>query len=66
VPVFVKNNLPISSIRVKKFLSTTQFDSSVHNNTGFIAPYSLKKALEETIEYEFLNDNSDKPKFFTE
>ena len=62
---FLQNNLPISSIRVKKFLSTTQFDSSVHN-TEFIPPYSLKKALEETIEYEFVNDNSDKPTFFTE
>ena len=66
INLFVKNNLPISSIRVKKFLSTTQFDSSVHNITEFIPPYSLKKALEETIEYEFLNDNSDKPTFYTE
>ena len=55
----------MSSIRIKKFLATTQFDSCVQE-TGFNAPISLETALEETIKYEFIDDNSDQPTFETE
>ena len=53
----IDKKLPVSSIRVKKFMSTTQFSSSV-SNTGFIAPVSLKEGLARTLRYEFLEDNS--------
>ena len=58
-------NLPVSHIRVKKFLSTTKFSSSI-NNTSFIAPHSLEDGLEKTIRYEFLENNKDKITFETE
>lgn len=58
-------NLPVSSIRVKKFMSTTQFDSSFEE-TGFIPPVTLEEGLAKTIIYEFLEDNSDKQTFDTE
>ena len=58
-------NLPISSIRVKKFMSTTQFTSSA-SETGFIAPVTLEEGLARTLRYEFLEDNSDKRIFETE
>jgi len=57
--------LPVSSIRVKKFMGTTQFASSV-SETGFIAPVSLEEGLARTLRYEFLDDNSDKQTFETE
>lgn len=57
--------LPVSSIRVKKFMGTTQFNSSI-KNTGFIAPIELEDALERTLRYEFIQDNSDKQIFETE
>ena len=57
--------LPISSIRVKKFLSDSQFDSSAFK-TGFIPPKSLKKGLSQTLNYEFIEDNTDKQTFETE
>ena len=57
--------LPVSSIRVKKFLGTTQFDSSI-KNTGFIAPINIDDALKRTLRYEFIEDNSDKQIFDTE
>lgn len=57
--------LPISSIRVKKFMSTTQFSSAVPA-TGFEAPYTLAEGLEKTLRYEFLEDNRDKPTYETE
>ncbi len=58
-------NLPVSSIRVKKFMSTTQFDSSFEE-TGFKPPVTLEEGLAKTIVYEFLEDNSDKQTFDTE
>jgi nucleoside-diphosphate-sugar epimerase len=57
--------LPVSSIRVKKFMGTTQFASSV-GETGFVAPVSLEEGLARTLRYEFLEDNSDKRTFETE
>lgn len=58
-------NLPVSSIRVKKFMGTTQFASSV-GETGFVPPVSLEEGLAMTLRYEFLEDNSDKRTFETE
>ena len=57
--------LPVSSIRVKKFMGTTQFDSSV-DKTNFVAPVSLADGLYRTLKYEFIDDNSDKPTYETE
>lgn len=39
----------ISSVRVKKFCATTQFDASAMLATGYKAPYTLKQAVSETI-----------------
>lgn len=61
----IKKPLPISNIRVKKFMATTQFSSSI-SKTDFKAPISLKDGLERTLRYEFLEDNSDKKTFDTE
>jgi nucleoside-diphosphate-sugar epimerase len=57
--------LPVSSIRVKKFMGTTQFASSL-GETGFVPPVSLEEGLAKTLRYEFLEDNSDKRTFETE
>ena len=57
--------LPDSSIRVKKFMGTTQFSSSVRK-TGFVPPLSLEEGLARTLRYEFLEDNSDKRTFEAE
>jgi nucleoside-diphosphate-sugar epimerase len=57
--------LPVSSIRVKKFISTTQFDSAAVS-CGFQPDYSLTDGLNKTLEYEFLEDNSGKKTFITE
>jgi len=45
---------PISSIRVKKFCATTQFETSINEKTTFIPPISLEEGLKRTIEFEFL------------
>lgn len=46
-------SLPVSSIRVKKFISTTQFSTSIPSN-DFIAPIKLEKGLIDTLNYEFV------------
>lgn len=51
----LNRNLPISSIRVKKFMGTTQFSSSIAE-TGFTAPVSLEEGLISTLRYEFEGD----------
>jgi nucleoside-diphosphate-sugar epimerase len=61
----IRRPLPISRIRVKKFMATTQFSSAV-SKTGFEAPYTLAEGLEKTLRYEFLEDNRDKPTYETE
>jgi len=65
ISFIIKKNLPISSIRVKKFLSTTQFDSSLEI-ANFKAPYSLEDGLQKTLKYEFIEDNKNKVTFETE
>ena len=65
ISFIIKKNLPISSIRVKKFLSTTQFDSSIEK-TGFESPYKLEDGLKKTLNYEFIENNEHKVTFETE
>lgn len=65
VAIIIRKPLPVSSIRVKKFMSTTQFTSSI-SDTNFVPPVSLEDGLSRTICYEFMEDNSGKRTFETE
>ena len=55
----------ISSIRVKKFCANSSYSNSIET-TGFIRPYSLKRALKKTINYEFIEKKPNSRVFFTE
>ena len=57
--------LSISSVRVKKFCATTQFNASKAHKV-FDAPYSLKEGLDRTLEHEFLNPREDDILFYSE
>lgn len=61
----IKRPLPISSIRIRKFMGTTQFSSSI-DQTDFNAPVSLSEGLERTLKYEFLEKNKQGRTFETE
>ena len=50
-----RKKLTISSIRVKKFCATTEFDATKVYSSGFNAPYTLDEGLSKTLEYEFVN-----------
>ncbi len=43
----------ISSIRIKKFCATTQFDATLAHSSGFVAPYTLGEGLDRTLKSEF-------------
>jgi len=58
-------SLPISSIRVKKFCTTTAFSSSALQDFDS-PPYPLTEGLERTLDAEFLHPDPDREIFFTE
>ena len=58
--------LTVSSVRVKKFCATTEFDASKVLATGFKAPYSLGEGLARTLEFEFIHPRTDDVSFKTE
>ena len=61
----LRKNLPVSSIRVKKFCSNTMFEASNVKKTNFKAPVSLIDGLKNTIIYEFIDKINDQV-FYTE
>lgn len=61
----IGKSLPVSRIRVKKFMATTQFDTAI-NFKDFQAPVTLSEGLHRTLKYEFIENNKNKPTFFTE
>jgi nucleoside-diphosphate-sugar epimerase len=56
--------LAVSSVRVKKFVATTQFDASKVHSTGFKAPFTLEEGLDRTLNYEFVQERSDDDEVF--
>ena len=64
VSLMTNKSLPISSIRVKKFCATTQFDSSKALNL-FKPPYTLREGIDKTLHYEFLNTEKDDILFYS-
>lgn len=61
-----RKKLEISSVRVKKYCSTTQYDSTKARNTGFVAPYTLSEGLTRTLEFEFIHPKTDDISFESE
>lgn len=50
----IAKNLPISSIRVKKFCSSTEINTDKLDASGFQRPVDLKVALQKTLTSEFV------------
>lgn len=58
--------LAISSVRVKKFCATTEFDAKKVHTCGFKSPYTLGEGLARTLEFEFVHPRTDDVTFKTE
>lgn len=59
-------NIPVSSIRIKKFVSTTEFKSAKNSLENFKAPFTLSEGLDRTLQSEFTSPNPNREIFFTE
>ena len=55
----IRKKMTVSSVRVKKFCATTQFDASKVNSSGFKAPYTLGEGLAKTLEFGFVHPRQD-------
>lgn len=53
-----RKKITVSSVRVKKFCATTQFDAIKVQSTGFIAPYTLGEGLARTLKFEFIDNGA--------
>lgn len=62
----MRKKMIISSVRVKKFCATTEFDATKMKNTGFKAPYTLEEGLSRTLEFEFVHPQKDNITFVSE
>lgn len=61
-----RKKLSVSSVRVKKFCATTEFDATKLHDSGFIAPFTLNEGITRTLEFEFVHPKPDKIEFVTE
>lgn len=59
-------NLPVSSIRVKKFTSSTEFKSAKSNLDGFVPPYEISDGINRTLTSEFMSRDPSREIFYTE
>ena len=59
-------SLLISSIRVKKFISSTAFCSSKNKLENFHPPFTISEGISRTLENEFLSPDPNREIFFTE
>lgn len=66
VSALIGKNLPVSSIRVKKFASSTEFKSAKTSLDQFKAPFTLSQGIERTLQSEFINPKPHQEIFFTE
>lgn len=61
-----RKKLSVSSVRVKKFCATTQFDAKKAHSSGFKAPFTLGEGLAKTLTFEFVNPPKDNITFKSE
>ncbi len=66
ISIFSGKNLPISSIRVKKFTTPTEFKSAKVKLDEFKAPYRLSEGVQRTLISEFISPDPKREIFYTE
>ena len=60
-----RKKFSISSVRVKKFCASTQFNATKAHSV-FRAPYTLEEGLNKTLDFEFLDPKKDDVLFYSE
>jgi nucleoside-diphosphate-sugar epimerase len=64
--LITRKKLTISSVRVKKFCATTEFDASKVLTSGFKPTYTLSEVLDRTLKFEFVHEKKDDLIFVSE
>ena len=59
-------NFPISSIRLRKFVASSEFHSSCLDIRGYKPPFTLFQGIERTLISEFIAPDKNREIFFTE
>ena len=59
-------NLPVSSVRVKKFASSTEFRSAKHTLEGFEPPFEMADGMVRTLHSEFIAIDPNREIFYSE
>ncbi len=65
ISLIFRKKFSISSVRVRKFCATTQFDSQKAHKQ-FKAPYTVSEGLIKTLDFEFKNSEKNDIVFYTE
>ena len=66
VTLVTGKHLPVSSIRVKKFTSTTEFRTAKNSLERFEAPFLLQDGIARTLKSEFVAQDPGREIFYTE
>ena len=59
-------NLPVSTIRVRKFATSTEFKSAKASLDNFHAPFQLSHGIERTLQSDFVTPKTNREIFYTE
>jgi GlcNAc-P-P-Und epimerase len=59
-------NLPVSSVRVKKFTSSSEFRCSADRLDNFVPPFHLRSGIHRTLKSEFILPDPNREIFYTE
>ena len=66
ISFLTRKKFPVSSIRVKKFTSSTEFSSAKSDLNGFNVPFSLREGIQKTLRSEFISPDTSREIFYTE
>ena len=66
ISFFTSKDLPVSSLRVKKFVSSTEFTSLKDDLNNFNVPFSLIDGIRKTLHSEFIAPDPHREVFYTE
>ena len=66
VSLLTGKTLSLSAIRVKKFVSSTEFSSAKSELGGFEPPFKLLEGVERTLQSEFISPSPNQEIFYTE
>lgn len=61
-----RKKLPISSVRIRKFVSSSEFSSAKSSLNNYVAPVSLIDGINKTLQSEFITPEESIEIFFTE